>query len=258
MSELLQYLGLGLAALAAGAINSIAGGGSLLSFPALIAFGQPAAIANATNNAAVWPGTLSSSYAYRKDFPRDRAVWLPLILSSLLGGTLGAAILVGTPPALFQKLTPFLVVVGTTLFAAREFFSRIAKKIDASTGTGTVKGRMLGFAFQLMIATYGGYFGAGAGMLMLGALSLMGLGDIHKMNALKTVLASVFNGIALVYFAVAGLVVWPVALGMGVCAITGGYLGAKSARRLNQHAAQRLIVIMGYSAALWLFYKNYL
>lgn len=256
--DLAHLIPLGLVAFCAGIINSIAGGGSLLTFPTLIAFGMPALTANATNTAAVWPGTLSSVYAYRRDFPSDRALAVSLFAASVLGGVLGALVLVRTPPALFIKLTPFLVLFGTLVFAARAHISARVKKMAERANVGTGWGRAAGFAFQFLVATYGGYFGAGAGLLMLGALGLMGIRDIHSMNAIKTALASLFNGIALLLFALSGLVVWPVALVMGGCNILGGYVGAKGARRLNQQAAGRVIVVLGFAAALWLFAKAYL
>jgi uncharacterized membrane protein YfcA len=253
LHEALRLLGLDAAALAAGAINSVAGGGSLLSFPALVAFGQPAVIANATNTAAVWPGTLSSAFAYRKDFPRERGLVVSLVTSSLLGGLLGAAILVGTPPALFQKLTPFLVLFATCLFGARGFFSRLIKRNVERSATPTWWGRCAGTVFQFAVATYGGYFGAGAGMLMLASFGLLGVGDIHRMNALKTTLASLLNGIALLYFAWAGLVVWPLALAMGACATAGGYAGARLAKRVDQRVVHKVIIGLGLMASAWLF-----
>lgn len=255
LEEPLRLLGLGGAALAAGVINSVAGGGSLLSFPALVAFGQPAVIANATNTAAVWPGTLSSAFAYRNDFPRERGLVVSLVASSLLGGLVGAAILVGTPPALFQRLTPFLVLFATCLFGARGFFARLIKRNAERSGGRSAWGRCAGIAFQFAVATYGGYFGAGAGMLMLAAFGLLGVGDIHRMNALKTTLASLLNGIALVYFAAAGLVAWPLAVGMGVCATAGGYMGARVAKRVDQRVVQKVIIGLGLAASGWLFAK---
>lgn len=257
MFDLTHTLALGLVAFFAGVINSIAGGGSLLTFPTLIAFGMPALTANATNTAAVWPGTLSSVYAYRRDFPRDRRLVASLFLASVIGGVLGAVVLVRTPPALFIKLTPFLVLFGTLIFAARGAISARVRKMAEAANVSTGFGRAAGFGFQFLVATYGGYFGAGAGLLMLGALGLMGIRDIHSMNALKTALACLFNGLALALFALSGLVVWPVALAMGACNVLGGYVGARAARKLNQRAAGRVIVLLGLIAALWLFAKAY-
>ena len=257
MENILGLAGLAAASFLAGIINSLAGGGSLLSFPALIAYGQPALLANATKTAAVWPGTVSSAFAYRREFPEDRQLVLSLVLSSIAGGLLGAAILVKTPPDLFMKLTPFLVVFGTSLFAARSWFAKLAAWTMAHPGKRSPATRVLGALFQLFVATYAGYFGAGAGMLMLGSFGLLGVTDIHRMNALKTVLASIMNGIALIYFIFSGLIVWPLAVLMGAAAMAGGYVGASTARRMNQRVVQRLIVILGFTASAWLFCKAY-
>jgi uncharacterized membrane protein YfcA len=256
MNEALGYLALAAAGLLAGVINSVAGGGSLLSFPALVAFGQPAILANATNTAAIWPGTLSSAFAYRRHFPPDRGLTTSLLASSVVGGVAGAAILVGTPPAVFQRLTPFLVLFATCLFAGRTFFARLVKRGEERSRRASAWSRLGGFTFQFLVATYGGYFGAGAGMLMLGSFGLLGLSDIRQMNALKTVLACCLNGIALVYFAYAGLVVWPLALGIGVFNTLGGYLGAHLARRLDQRVMQKVIVGLGLAASAWLFLRG--
>lgn len=257
MSEIGGYLALCLAALAAGLINSVAGGGSLISFPALVAFGVPPLAANATNTASVWPGTLSSAWAYREYFPRERALVWPLVVTSLLGGIVGAAVLVSTPPEAFQALTPWLVLFATVLFAAKDFFSRLAGRISrARFGAASKAGRAAGFVFQFVVAVYGGYFGAGIGILMLAAFALMGVGEIHRMNALKVVLASILNGIALVFFALAGLVVWHLALGLGLCATLGGYIGAHTAKKLPVKVVHRVIVALGFAAAFWLFYRN--
>lgn len=258
MDNLLGLAGLGAAAFAAGVINSIAGGGSLLSFPALVAFGQPALIANATNTAAVWPGTVSSAFAYRKEFPEDKKLVWSLLISSLAGGITGAIILVRTPPAVFMKLTPFLVLFATGLFAARKLFAKMLKYNVERPSERSLFSRVAGAVFQFLVATYGGYFGAGAGMLMLGSFGLMGVTDIHRMNSLKTVLASILNGIAFFYFIFAGLVVWPLALYMGACSLAGGYIGAKSARKLDQNVMQKVIITLGFIASAWLFKKAFL
>ena len=254
MPALVPLLGLGAAAAAAGAINSVAGGGSLLSFPALVAFGQPAVIANATNTAAVCPGTLSSALAYRREFPRERGLVVSLLTASFLGGLLGAAILVKTPSALFERITPFLVLFATAVFAFRGRFARLVNCTKGPGRTGPWA-RAGGFAFQFLVATYGGYFGAGAGLLMLASFSLLGVGDISRMNALKTTLATVLNGIAIAYFAAAGLIRWPLALYMGACAMAGGYTGARLARRLDQRVLHKVVVGLGLVASAWLFVK---
>jgi uncharacterized membrane protein YfcA len=247
--------GLFTAGVVAGAINSVAGGGTLISFPSLIAFGVPPVPANATNTAAVCPGSLSSAYAYRHDFPKDHGVLTVLALPSALGGLLGAWVLAITPNWLFARIVPFLVLFATLLFANRKRFSSrmgFIPKEGEHTSTG---GKVWGFFFQLFVAAYGGYFGAGIGILMLASLGVMGFHDIHTMNALKTVLATVINGVALVYFIAKGLVVWPIALLMAAGAIAGGYIGARLAKRVNQKYLQIFIVAVGLFVSAWLFFR---
>jgi uncharacterized membrane protein YfcA len=252
--SLLGLSGLFLAGAVAGAINSVAGGGSLVSFPSLIAFGVPPVPANATNTAAVCPGALSSAYAYRHDFPKEHGLLSLLLLPSILGGLFGAWVLAITPNWLFGRIVPFLVLFATILFANRKRFSKRAGFV--SEGEHTSKGgKIWGFFFQLFVAAYGGYFGAGIGILMLASLGVMGFRDIHRMNALKTVLATVINGVALVYFIAKGLVVWSIALLMAAGAIAGGYIGARMAKRVNQKYLQAFIVAIGLFVSIWLFFR---
>jgi uncharacterized protein len=262
-------LGLFLAAMVAGAVNSVAGGGSLISFPALVAFGQPAILANATNTAAMWPGSVASAVAYRRQTSLHRGLLPALLWPSVTGGLLGAYVLVSTPPGLFQRVVPFLVLFATLLFAFRgrisSAFAPANGRQPASHGETqsgraadadeqvTRAGRVGGFLFQLLVATYGGYFGAGIGILMLASLGLMGLRDIHRMNALKTILGAVINVIAFVFFAVKGLVVWPLAVLMAAGAIAGGYVGARVAMRVDARWVGRFVIGVGLVVSVWLF-----
>lgn len=245
-------VGLFVAALIAGVINSVAGGGSLISFPALLAFGVPAVPANATNTAALWPGTLSSAFAYTRDTPLYRDLILPLVIPSALGGLLGAFVLVTTPPEWFDLIVPFLVLFATLLFAFRDQFNRLFH-LGGSEEHVSALGRVWGFLFQLFVATYGGYFGAGIGILMLGSLSVMGLRDIHRMNALKTLLGTLINVIAFVFFALKGIVVWHLALWMTIGAIIGGYAGARTAKRVDQRYIRAFVIVVGLVVSVWLF-----
>lgn len=246
--------GLFVAAMIAGMINSVAGGGSLISFPALLAFGVPAIPANATNTAALWPGTLSSAFAYTRDTKLYRDLVLPLVIPSALGGLLGAFVLVATPPEWFDLIVPFLVLFATLLFAFRDPFNRLFN-LGGSEESVSALGRVWGFLFQLFVATYGGYFGAGIGILMLGSLSVMGLRDIHRMNALKTLLGTMINVIAFVFFALKGLVVWHLALWMTLGAVVGGYVGARTAKRIDQRYIRAFVIIVGLFVSVWLFVK---
>ncbi|MFN3706015.1 MAG: sulfite exporter TauE/SafE family protein [Thermoflexales bacterium] len=249
-----------LAACVGGAINAVAGGGSLIAFPALVIFGVDKIIANATNTAALWPGTLGSVWAYREDMKPMCKLWVVLFLPSLAGGLLGALLLTRTPPALFSLIVPVLVLFATLIFAARDVFDRIAaRNIEAiqhaNEGRVSTLARLWGIGFQLFVATYGGYFGAGIGILMLASLSLMGLQDIHRMNALKTGLAAIINGVALLFFALSGIVNWPLAILMGAGGMLGGYLGARLAKRVDQTLLRRFVVLMGLVASAYLFVR---
>jgi len=255
MADILGLSGLFLAGVVAGAINSVAGGGSLISFPALVAFGQPAILANATNTAAVWPGALSSALAYRRDTLIHRDLLITLLIPSVVGGLLGALVLVSTPPALFDRVVPFLVMFATLLFALRDPISRWTGNKAPQEERVTTGGRVGGFFFQLFVATYGGYFGAGIGILMLASLSLMGLRDIHRMNGLKTILGMLINVIAFVFFAAKGLVVWPLALLVGAGAVLGGWVGARTAKRVDQKWIRLFVIAVGAVVSVWLMVR---
>jgi uncharacterized membrane protein YfcA len=255
MHVALELVGLFVAAVLAGAVNSVAGGGSLISFPSLVAFGEPAILANATNTAAMWPGALSSALAYRRDTALHKDLLLTLLVPSLLGGLAGAWVLVITPPRLFDRVVPFLVLFATILFALRDVIARVTGRRgeEEAVSSGAKVG---GFLFQLFIATYGGYFGAGIGILMLGSLALMGLRDLHSMNGLKTILTTLINVIAFVFFAIKGLVVWRLAVLMAAGAITGGWVGARTAKRIDQRWLKAGIVAIGIGVSVWLFLKH--
>ncbi len=254
MENLVVIIGLFLAGVFAGAINSVAGGGSLISFPSLVASGVPAIPANATNTAAMWPGSLSSAWAYSRETKTNLSLVLTLLVPSAIGALLGAIALVVTPPELFDEIVPFLVLFATVLFATRGFFDRLAKPKDGAESV-TVLGRVWGFVFQLFVATYGGYFGAGIGILMLGSLSIMGMRDIHQMNALKTILAVGINLIAFFYFVARGLVIWHIAILMTIGAIIGGYYGARLARRVDQRILRVFVVVTGLVVSAWFYVK---
>jgi hypothetical protein len=256
MQTVLGLLGLFVAAAVAGAVNSVAGGGSLISFPALVAFGQPAILANATNTAAIWPGSLSSAVAYRRQAALYRGLLPTLLLPSLAGGLLGALVLVNTPPALFDRVVPYLVAFATALFAFGDRIARWTGAGHSSDGQVTAWGRAWGFVFQLLVATYGGYFGAGIGILMLASLGVMGLRDIHRMNALKTILGTLINVVAFVFFALEGLVVWRLAAVMAAGAIAGGYVGARAALRVDRRHVRQVVIAIGLVVSVWLFVRT--
>lgn len=240
-------------AFAAGAINSVAGGGTLLSFPTLIWLGLDSVSANATSTVAIWPGSLGGMAGYRKELATADRRMLALIVPSLIGGISGALLLRFTPPSIFDALVPFLILFATVLFMVQETVQRMFK-----TGEGRhesaqwLAGAIL---FQFFVALYGGYFGAGIGILMLAALSILGLTDIHQMNGLKNFFALCINGVAALYFMFEHMVQWPYVLIMAAGAIAGGYGGAGLARRIGRTAVRRVVIGIGFAMAVSLFLK---
>jgi uncharacterized protein len=242
------------AAFVAGAINSVAGGGTLVSFPTLIWLGLDSVTANATSTVAIWPGTIGSMVGYRRELGAAEPRFLALIVPSLIGGIVGAMLLRMTPSSVFDRLVPFLILFATMLFMAQEPVQRKLKtgSTGARSSTGWLVGAML---FQLGVGLYGGYFGAGIGILMLAALSILGLKEIHEMNALKVILGGTINGVAAAYFIWKGMVYWPYVLVMAVGAIAGGYGGAGVARKLGGRTVRRIVIGIGFAMAVSLFFK---
>ncbi|MEO7652627.1 MAG: sulfite exporter TauE/SafE family protein [Bryobacteraceae bacterium] len=239
----------------AGAINSVAGGGTLLSFPALVWLGLPSVTANATSTVAIWPGTLGGMWGYRRELRAADPVMLALVAPSLVGGLAGAWLLRWTPTSVFDNLVPFLILFATLLFMVQAPIQRWLK--SGNTGAHhSVQWRAGAMLFQLLVALYGGYFGAGIGILMLAALSVLGMTDIHEMNGLKTFFAGCINGIAALYFVLAHMVYWPDVMLMAAGAIAGGYGGAGIARKLGSATVRRIVIGIGFAMALSLFIKR--
>ena len=237
----------------AGAINSVAGGGTLISFPTLIWLGMPSIPANATNTVALWPGSLGSVWGYRREMRGiDPRVWA-LVLPSVVGGIAGAVLLYQTPTEVFDRLVPVLILFATCLFMAQEPLQRRFNLAPYHPA----RSHWLSWVmfFQLLVGLYGGYFGAGIGILMLAALSVMGHTDIHQMNGIKNVLAVAVNAVASAYFIVSGLVVWSDALVMAVGAVIGGVGGAGLARRIGRTAVRRIVVVIGFAMAVSLMLR---
>ncbi len=234
----------------AGVINSVAGGGTFFTFPALIFAGVSPIAANATSTIAVWPGALASAFAYRKQLHIERRELYALAFTSFVGGGLGAAILLLTPVQTFEALIPWLMLGATLLFAFGHKLRRELAKAQNANFTSS-KSIILQFA----IAIYGGYFGAGIGILMLALLTLLGLNDIHKMNALKAILGSAINGIAVIIFVLSGVVNWPAASIMVLAAIFGGYFGAHYAQKISKESVKRGVVLTGLLMSIWFFIK---
>src|SRR5262245_17536865 len=254
----LIYLILCLSALAAGAVNSIAGGGTLLSFPPLLkifnGLENGAVLANATSTVALMPGSLAGALGYRKEVIECRRLILRLLAPSLIGGALGS-ILVIRYPGVFATLVPWLILSAAFLFLMQGPIKRL-------TGAGvhgppqgwTITAVVLG---QFLIAVYGGYFGAGIGILMLSVLPFMGTKSIHETNAAKTILAACINGVTVLIFIIKGFVVWPYGLAMMAAAIAGGYAGARFARRLPALYVRLLVVAIGFTLAGYYLWKEF-
>ena len=243
------------AAFAAGMINSVAGGGTLLTFPTLIWLGLNSVTANATSTVAIWPGSLGGMAGYRRELATVERRMLALVLPSLVGGLTGALLLRWTPPATFDRLVPFLILFATLLFMAQEPVQRALKSMHGDHHSPRwLIGAM---TFQLGVALYGGYFGAGIGILMLAALGVLGLTDIHQMNGLKNFFALCINGVAAIYFVWARMVYWPDVLVMAAGAVLGGYGSAGIARRIGRTRVRRIVITVGLSMAVSLFFKHY-
>jgi uncharacterized membrane protein YfcA len=237
------------AAFAAGAINAVAGGGTFLTFPALIVAGIPSIAANATSTAAVCPGALASAFAYRRDVAGlGRRFLLALIAISLIGGLLGALLLLWTPETTFARLIPWLLLGATLLFAGGR---RVAQMVRARIDIGPTA-ILLG---QLFIAIYGGYFGGGVSILMLGMMTVAGYSDVNQMNGIKALLSGCLNAVAVVTFALAHEIVWRPAAIMAVAAVAGGYAGGAIARRVDPTRVRALVIVIGVAMTAYFFVR---
>jgi len=244
------------AALVAGAINSVAGGGTLITFPVLIWIGLPSVTANATSTVAVWPGSLGSIGGYRRELKGLTWRSYVLLVPSAIGGIIGAVLLRMTPAQLFDRLVPLLILFATFLFMLQEPIQRIIRRGTPGGHSGATSWVVGAIIFQFFVALYGGYFGAGIGILMLAALGILGYTDIHQMNGLKNLLALAINGVAALYFISMGMVRWPEAIIMAVGAIVGGYGGAGVARKIGPAGVRRIVIIIGFSMTLSLLLRR--
>lgn len=266
MQQFWIYFPLCLAALLAGIVNALAGGGTLLTFPALksvlggfegIGFDRADAFANGTSTIALGPASLSSAWAYRREIAKVRH-WLTLLLiPSLLGGGTGAW-LAAEYPKQFRVLVPWLILLAALLFTLQPFITKRLARANQADDSVPSRWAQIAVVFaQLLIGLYGGYFGAGIGILMLSTLGLMGLKNIHEMNALKTVLAGSINGMAIVIFLLKGLYEPKLALAMMATSILGGYLGARYGRLVKQQYIRWFVIAVGFSLAAWYFNQQF-
>jgi uncharacterized protein len=246
----------------AGAINAIAGGGTLVAFPAIVWLGVPPLIANATTTVALWPGAVGSMWAYRRQLAGAREWAARFALPSVLGGAAGAWLLLETSADRFERIVPYLVLGATLLFMAqgpivRRLRARGLMTSEAEASSDSLTPPRTGhLLYQFAVGVYGGYFGAGIGILMLAVLGTMGLTNIHRMNGLKNWGAMCINAVAALTFAVSGVVNWPVAVSMACGGIVGGYGGAWLAQRVEQVWVRRAISGIGLSAFVWLLLRR--
>ncbi len=244
-----------IAALLGGALNAVAGGGSFIAFPALLFTGVPAVPANATNTVALWTGLAFSGGAFRRHLNVRRRVLVSLVAVSVAGGAVGALLLLHTPVGTFLRILPWLMLSATLLFVVGPMLTLSANPAVASdTSTGAIVAACF---FQLLVAIYGGYFGGGMGFVILAMLTAFGMADIHEMNALKTVLSTVTNGLAVLIFIVKHAVYWPQALIMICGAALGGYFGAHYSLRLPQAWVRYFVIAVGAGMTAYFFVRAY-
>ena len=238
-----------------GALNAVAGGGSFIGFPALLFTGVPPIPANTTNSVALWTGIIASGGAYRKRLSIPMRIMIPLLVTSLIGGLAGAFLLLKTPPHTFMRVVPWLMLAATLLFI---FAKKLAGNRPSSVSQEATSAAIVGASvFELIVAVYGGYFGGGLGIVNLAMLAAIGMVDIHAMNALKSVLGSVINGVAVVTFVVARAIYWPQAVVTTARAIVGGYFGAHYALKLPQSWVRGFVVVVGVVMTVYFFLKAY-
>jgi uncharacterized membrane protein YfcA len=245
-----------IAAIFGGALNAVAGGGSFLTFPALLFVGVPPINANTTSTAALLPGVFASITGYRQDFPKATTFVLCLCVMSLIGGLAGAIFLLRTPEEAFRRLIPYLLGIATLTFILSKRISQWMGREERDITTPSPRALAGASLAQLVIAIYGGYFGGGMGIVMLATLGLMGMRNIHAMNAVKTLLAAIINTVAFVAFVFARNIVWPYAVVMLVGSVAGGYFGARYVRRFDQGLVRGFIAAVGIAMTVFFFVRQ--
>lgn len=252
-----QSVWLVIAAFIAGVLNAVAGGGSFLLFPAMLGTGMLPVRANATNTVALWPGQVTSIWAYRYDLRRNARFVLPMALAGLIGGTVGAIVLLNTPQTTFLHLVPWLLLVAATLFALSGPMTRwLERRRGAVAHQPRAPRRTAVFLWTVVVCFYIGYFGAGAGFLIITILSLFGFEDLNEINALKVASTTLANGIAFLIFVVSGNVEWRYCLPAMVSCAIGGYCSARLARHVPQPVLRGSVIVIGFGMASWFFWKT--
>ncbi len=253
--HLSQAIFLFFAAVIAGTLNAVAGGGTFVSFPALLFTGMPAVEANATNTVALWPGLAASTGAYLKRLDVPRRLLVPLLLTSVVGGLAGSLLLLKTPQHMFMHLVPWLLLCGTLLFAFGNKIRAAAGKTAIVDDWRKTSWRVITVTSiaELLVATYGGYFGAGIGFMLLGMLAALGIRDIHAMGAIRTLLSVVINAAAVLTFILAGAVFWPHCVVMIAGALVGGWFGAHYAQKADPQKVRRVVIAIGVAMSAYYF-----
>lgn len=240
-----------LAGFLAGGVNAIAGGGSLISFPALVAIGLPTLDANVTNTTAIWPGYLGSAAAYREELADQRTRLRALAVTGAIGGVVGSAILLVADDAVFDTVVPFLVLAGSALLALQPRIAALVVERAQTERNATVQLHVAVF----LAAVYGAYFGGGLGVILLAVLGIYVADHLQRLNALKSALSLLVNTVALVAFALFGPVDWLAVAVVAPAALAGGYVGARLARRLSPQTLRSTVVVFGVVVAVWLFLR---
>ncbi len=250
-----QAIFLLIAAGIAGVLNALAGGGSFVSFPALLFIRVPAVAANATNTVALWPGLAASTVAYLRRLNAPSRVLAPLLLTSVIGGWGGALLLLKTPQHTFLRLVPWLLLSGTLLFAFGNSIRSLAGKTAVIDDLGEISWLAILWSsiVELLVAIYGGYFGAGIGFMSLAMLAMLGMRDIHAMGAIRTLLAVAINAAAVVTFVVAGAVLWPQCVVMIAGSLTGGWFGSHYAQRADPRKVRTVVIGVGIAMSVYFF-----
>ena len=246
------------AGIIAGTLNAVAGGGSFISFPLMLFVGVPPVEANATNTVALWPGLAMSSASYWRHLKVPPRLLVPLVITSILGGLAGALLLVRTPQRTFFHLIPWLLLGATLLFIFGNRLRAMAGKAGNPGAARKISWPAIALAclLQLAVGTYGGYFGAGIGFVMLGMMTLLGMREIHVMNALRIALAAVINGVAVVTFIASGAVFWGPCLVMMAGALSGGWFGAQYAQMADPRKVRWFIIALGLGLSAYFFIKE--
>jgi uncharacterized membrane protein YfcA len=259
----LRILWLICASFLGGALNAVAGGGSFLCFPAMLGVCAGPIQANATNTVALWPGQLTSIAGYRAEVRKHSSLAIRMGIAGLIGGSFGAIVLLNTPAATFIQLVPWLLLFAALVFALSEpVMKLIARLKSKSSPTAAPDENRARNSWLVPVATaiicfYIGYFGAGAGFLIISLLSVFGFTDLNEMNAMKVVSTTGANGMACILFAFSGKVEWRYCLAAMVTCAIGGYLSARIAQRLDPRFLRGMVVVIGLGMAAYFFWKNH-